>query len=109
MNITKETTDWGIIRYYKNDYCRFALYAYNDDNNTKYLSNVKVEQSARCHGLGNKILELTNKEAKKYNYTIICLKVIISSWVHNWYANHGYNDFCYDSEDTNYVWMKHTL
>lgn len=51
MNITKETTDWGIIYYYKNDYCRFALYAYNDDKNTMYLSNVKVEQSARSRGL----------------------------------------------------------
>ena len=61
MNIKKETTDWGVIHYYKNDYCRFALYAYNDDKNTMYLSNVKVEQSARGRGLGNKILELADK------------------------------------------------
>ena len=109
MDITKETTDWGIIYYYKNDCCRFALYAYNDDKNTMYLSNVKVEQSARGRGLGNKILELADKEAKKYNYTVICLKVLKSSWVHDWYANHGYSDFCYDGEDADYVWMKHTL
>ena len=109
MNITKETTDWGIVYHYKNDCCRFALYAYNDDKNTMYLSNVKVEQSARGRGLGNKILEFADKEAKKYNYTVICLKVLKSSWVHDWYANHGYSDFCYDSEDADYVWMKHTL
>lgn len=108
MTVTKEITDWGIIYYYKNEYCRFALYAYNDDKYTMYLSNVKVEESARGRGIGNKILELADKEAKKYNYGVICLKVIKSSWVHDWYAKHGYKDFCYD-EDTNHVWMKHNL
>ena len=72
MNITKETTDWGIVYHYKNDCCRFALYAYNDDKNTMYLSNVNVEQSVRGCGIGNKILELADKEAKKYNYAVIC-------------------------------------
>ena len=109
MKITKEITDWGIIYYYKNDFCRFALYAYNDDKDTMYLSNVKVEQSARGHGLGNKILELADKEVKNYNYNVICLKVLKSSWVHDWYANHGYSDLCYDDEDDNYIWMKHIL
>lgn len=109
MSITKETTDWGIIYYYKNDCYRFALYAYNDDKNTMYLSNVKVEQSARGRGLGNKILELADKEAKKYNYTAICLKVLKSSCVHDWYANHRYSDLCYDGENADYIWMKHTL
>lgn len=109
MDITKEITDWGIIYYYKNDCCKFVLYTYNDDKNTIYLSNVKIEQLARGRGLGNKILELVNKEAKKYNCSVICLKVLKSSWVYNWYANHGYSDFCYDSENTNYIWMKYTL
>lgn len=107
MTVTKEITDWGVIYYYKNDECRFALYAYNDDKYTMYLSNVKVEQSARGRGIGNKILELAYKEAKKYNYGVICLKVLKSSWVHDWYAKHGYKDFCYDED--NYVWMKQTL
>ena len=109
MNIIKETTDWGIIYYYKNNLCRFALYVYNDDKNTMYLSNIKVKQSARGHGLGNKILEFVDKEAKKYNYNVICLKVLKLSWVHDWYTNHRYSDLCYDSENDNYIWMKHTL
>ena len=45
----------------------------------------------------------------RYGYTVICLKVLKSSWVHDWYANHGYDDFCYDGEDNDYVWMKHAL
>lgn len=107
--ITKEITDWGIIYYYKNNYCRFALYAYNDDNSTIYLSNINIEQFARGRGFGNKILELADKESKKYNYSVICLKVLKSSWMHDWYINYGYNDFCYDIEDADYVWMKHIL
>ena len=107
MTVTKEITDWGIIYYYKNDCCSFALYAYNDDKYSMYLSNVKVEESARGRGIGNKILELADKEARKYHYGVICLKVLKSSWVHDWYAKHGYKDFCYDED--NYVWMKHTL
>ena len=98
-----------MVYYYRNYCCRFALYVYNDDRNTMYLSNINVRQSARGHGLGNKILELANKEARKYGYTVICLKVLKSSWVHDWYTSHGYNDFCYDIEDNDYVWMKHTL
>lgn len=78
VNIEKETTDWGIIYYYKTDCCSFALYAYNDDKNNMYLSNVKVEQSARGRGLGNRILELADKEAKKYNYTTICLRCLVN-------------------------------
>ena len=109
MNITEEITDFGIVYYYNNDFYRFALYAYNDDKNTMYLSNVNVEQSARGRGFGNKILKLADKEAKKYNYTAICLKVLKSSWVHDWYANHRYSDSCYDGEDNDYIWMKHTL
>lgn len=108
MNITEETTDWGTVYHYKDDNCRFALYAYNDDRNTMYLSNVKVNQSARGNGLGNRILTIANEEAKKHGYTVICLKVLKSSWVHGWYENHGYSDMCYD-EDNNYIWMKHEL
>ena len=108
MNITKEKTDWGVVYHYKNKFCRFALYAYDDDQQIIYLSNIKVEPSARNQGLGNKILELADKEAKKFNYKIIYLKVLNSSWVHDWYKNHNYTDLCYD-EDKKYIWMKHNI
>jgi N-acetylglutamate synthase-like GNAT family acetyltransferase len=108
MSVTKETTDWGVIYYYSNVCCRFALYAYNDDKDTMYLSNVNVEQSERGGGLGNRILELADSEAKKYGYSVISLKVLKNSWVHDWYAKYGYKDFCLD-DDTDYVWMRHNL
>lgn len=109
MRIKKEITNWGVIHYYKNSYCRFALYAYDDDESTIYLSNVKVKKSERGQGIGNKILKFANKEAKKHNYRAICLKVLKSSWMHNWYARHGYRDLSYDEENDDYIWMKHIL
>lgn len=109
MKVTKETTNWGTILYYKNSYCRFALYAYDDDHNTIYLSNVKVKKLERGKGIGNKILKFASKEARKRNYSTICLKVLKKSWMHNWYARHGYRDLSYDEENDDYIWMKHNL
>lgn len=108
MEIKKETTNWGTIYYYKNSYCRFALYAYNDDS-AIYLSNVKVKKSERDQGIGNKILKFANKEARRRNYSMICLKVLKSSWMHSWYGRHGYRDLSYDEENDDYIWMEHTL
>lgn len=104
MKITKEITGWGRIYYYKEDYYEFALYTYNDDKKTMYLSNVKVNPKVRGRGLGNRILRFADKEAKKKNYTILCLNVLKSSWVHSWYSRHGYSDFCDKNNDN--IWMK---
>ena len=109
MKIKKETTNWGTIRYYKNSYCRFALYAYNDDESAIYLSNVNVKKSERGQGIGNKILKFANKGARKHNYSMICLKVLKSSWMHRWYGRHGYRDLSDDEENDDYIWMKHNL
>lgn len=109
MKIKKETTNWGIIQYYKNSYCRFALYAYDDDKSTIYLSNVKVKKSERGQGIGNKILKFANKEAMKHNYSTICLKVLKISWMHSWYGRHGYRDLSDNEENDDYIWMEHTL
>lgn len=109
MKIKKETTSWGIIYYYNSSYCRFALYAYDDDKNAIYLSNVKVKKSERGKGIGNKILKFANKEARKHKYSTICLKVLKSSWMHDWYARHGYRDLTNDEENDDYIWMKHNL
>ena len=106
MKIKKETTDWGKIYYYRNRYCMFAIYTYDDDESTVYLSNVKVKKSERGCGFGNRILRFVSKEARKHNYSIICLKVLKLSWMHNWYSRHGYKDL---EENNNYVWMKHNL
>ena len=106
MKIKNETTNWGTIHYYKNSYCRFALYAY-DDKSTIYLSNIKVKKSERGKEIGNKILEFANKEARKHNYSTICLKALKSSWMHDWYAKHGYRDLSDDDENDDYIWLNY--
>ena len=106
MKISTENTDWGIVYYYNDKDYRFALYMYNDDTDSLYLSNVKVNQNMRGQGIGNKILNLVDEEAKKFNVSTIYLKVLEQEWMHNWYSKHGYSDFCYDEEDQNYIWMK---
>lgn len=108
MGVTRENTDWGVVYRYSEDNYRFALYAYDDDVKTMYLSNVRVEPAARKRGIGNEILAKAENEAKRHKADTICLKALRTSWVHDWYERHGYADFCYD-EDADYIWMKHRL
>ena len=89
---------------FKGDCFKFALYSYDDDKETAYLSDVHVESPKRGVGIGNKILNLAEKEARKWNYTRICLKVLSNSWMHEWYKRHGYYDIVYN--DSEYVWMR---
>ena len=108
MNIRKEITNWGTVYYYRGDCFRFALYVYNDDRDTFYLSNVNVAPEARGKGIGDKLLDIACEEAKKYNAKTICLKVLKKTWVRDWYSRHGYEEFTYD-DDVKYVWMKKSL
>ena len=105
MNTTTEKTDWGVIYNYRDKRSKFALYSYDDDDNTIYLSNVYITQSERGKGLGNKILETVEKESKAKRFNNICLKVLDVSWLHKWYSEHGYRDICRDEESEDYIWM----
>ena len=90
---------------------RFAIYRYDDDTDTVYLSNVFVKEESRGKGYGNVILDIVDKVAKGMGATAICLTVKKGSFAHQWYERHGYEDFC-DNEDEDYVghiWMKKQL
>ena len=104
----EEITEFGKVFYYDFPNYHFALYIYDDDDETIYLSNVKVDAEARGKGFGNKILEIAEREARKRNVSIICLKCLITSWVHNWYKKHGFEDLSLDV-DEDYIWMKKEL
>ena len=106
MEMIRENTDWGAVYRYSGKNYRFALYIYNDDTKTMYLSNFRVEPKARKHGLGNAILVTIENESKKYGADNIALKVLKSSWVHDWYERKGYVDFADDKEDNSFIWMK---
>lgn len=47
MVIKKKNTEWGVVYRYRGDNYRFVLYVYNDDVKTMYLSNVRVNPTAR--------------------------------------------------------------
>lgn len=105
MNITKEKTDFCTTIYYTGKYFRFAMYIYDDDVETIYLSNVYVDPIARGKNLGNKILKLADQDAKKYGANTIFLNVLKDSWMHNWYERHGFSDYCDNGVDKRYVRM----
>lgn len=89
MDITKEKTDFGTIMYYKGKYFRFAMYIYDDDDETIYLSNVYVDPIARGTNLGNRILKLADQEAKnmeQIRFSLMYLKI------------HGYMDGTKDTD-----------
>lgn len=111
--ITKhEKTDFGDVWYMSSvpeDIFRFAIYRYDDDKNTVYLSNVFVDKAYRNQGLGNTILNAADKAAKKLKANAICLKVLQDSFVHDWYERNGYSDLSVDEEEPEYIWMSKSV
>ena len=101
-------TDFGDVWYVNaiDGTYRFAIYKYDDDPNTIYLSNVFVKEESRRHGYGNEILKAAEDYAKKFDVTAICLKVLSGSDVHRWYKRHGYEDLEKDEEERGYMWMR---
>ena len=103
-----EKTDFGDVWYMSSvpkDIFRFAIYRYNDDKETIYLSNVLVDKDHRKQGLGNNILNIVDKVAKKLKANTICLKVKQNTFVHEWYGRHGYSDLSVDEEEPQFIWM----
>lgn len=110
MKITTkhEKTDFGDVWHILSEpqgIFRFAIYRYNDDKETIYLSNVFVDEEHREQGLGNSILNAADNIAKKLNAKTICLKVKRNSFVHEWYGRHGYSDLSVDEEEPQFIWM----
>lgn len=107
MDVTakKEKTDFGVVIYVDSTdkSFRFAMYKYDDDPSTVYLSNVYVEESKRGQGMGNIILNSADEIAKRANALSICLKAKIGSFAYKWYKRHGYTDF---EKENDYMWME---
>ena len=103
-----EKTDFGDVWHMSSipkDIFRFAIYRYDDDKDTVYLSNVFVDNAHRKQGLGNSILNTADKVAKKLKANTICLKVKQDTFVHKWYGRHGYSDLSVDEEEPQFIWM----
>lgn len=104
----EERRDFGKVWYIEDidKSFRFAIYRYDDDLDTVYLSNVFVNEQLRRRGLENIILQMTNDIAKKLLANTICLKVKEGTFVHEWYKRHGFEDLCKDNEDIEFMWMR---
>ena len=104
-------TDFGDVWYVNavDGTYRFAVYKYDDDQETIYLSNVFVKEESRRQGYGNEILASAEDYARRLNASVICLKVLSGSDVHRWYKRHGYEDLEKDEEERGYMWMKKDL
>lgn len=104
-------TDFGDVWYVNaiDGTYRFAVYKYDDDNDTIYLSNVFVKEDSRRQGYGNEILTSAEEYANRLGVSVICLKVLSGSDVHRWYKRHGYEDLEKDEEERGYMWMKKDL
>ena len=112
LKTKKEKTEWG-YRWYVNDVeerFKFALYRYDDDLETLYLSDIDVFKEYQGQGLGNKILEIAENTARKWNAKRIRLWCNKKSFVFDWYKRHGYEDMNIERDDTpGYEWLEKEL
>ena len=102
-----KNTSWGKICFIEEKAYRFAVYIYNDDPTTLYLSNVYVSEEDRGKGFGNQILQMAENIAKKMNCNEMFLLTKINSFAHKWYKRHGYTDF--EKTKNGNMWMKKTV
>lgn len=107
VEIKQEATIFGNVWYINNSKFKFAIYIYDDDQKTIYLSNVFVNENSRKQGYGNLILDFVDSIAEDFNANAILLKADKQEFVHDWYKRHGYID--YEEDFDNYIWMKKVL
>ena len=104
---THKKTDFGDVWHVNSSdgSFRFAIYRYDDDPDTVYLSNVFVSEENRGKGYGNCILDAADNVAKEKGAKTIGLKVKKGSFAHRWYGRHGFLDLTDDEENPQFVWM----
>ena len=104
FTITENKTDFGKVFHYRGEGCKFALYFYDDDRQTMYLSNLYVNRLLRGHGIGNRLLKDIQEEAVNLGAKELRLKCLRVLWVHSWYERNGFVDFPININE-DYVWM----
>ena len=104
ITINKEDAIFGSVYYFNSEYFKFAIYKYDDDPKTIYLSNVFVNEDNRNQGCGNYILKIADLVAEGFDANTIVLKANKREFVHDWYKRYGYVDYEEDFDD--YIWMK---
>lgn len=111
LNVEKEKAYYGTFLNYTDtngDY-NFSLFRYDESKGQVYLSEIYVKKDKRRKGLGNKILNEAEKQAKLLGTNHILLLVLNDSWKHGWYNRCGYIDHVHDFEDMQFIWLKKDL
>lgn len=111
FNTRYNKTKFGEVWYVSatNHTFKFAIYKYDDDDDTVYLSNVFVDKNNRGKGYGNIILNTAEETAKRMNASTICLTAKKGSFAHKWYSRHGYVDLEPNEKLPGHIWMIKTI
>lgn len=89
----------------KTDKGRVTVYWYDDDDETVYISNLKVDKKSRKKGVGTDLMNMAENTAFDLGANTIYIWARKSSWMHDWYERLGYVDFK-DHKNKGMIWMK---
>lgn len=103
-NIKVRKTDFGYVYDFDFKYGSFCLYCYNDDNESVFLSNLRVSWCYRKRGLGTYLLRLAvNYFGPLLKRKKLYLLVQKDSWMSEWYRKFGFHFF--EGDDCN-EWLE---
>ncbi len=88
--------------YYDVFYKSGSIRLWIEDKNSRelFLSNLIVKPEDRNKGIGKTLLNYSETAAKKLGIRRIALKVLIDSWMEDWYKRCGYQeDYIWDEND----------
>ena len=103
----KEEKKPSTIMYVTRDEGKFALYWYDDDRTSIYLSNFKVKRRMRRRGIGTSLLRYIESLAIILGFENIFLKTSMLSYQYDFYRKRGYEYEVSDGYDE--VWMRKCL
>lgn len=93
-----------VISSIKNDVFSVSVYWYLDDDNTAYISSLKVSDRYKGIGIASSIVSELEVMLKSLGFSKVLLWVDKMSWMKLWYERIGYSYF-QDHEVSKYVYM----
>lgn len=81
-----------------------AVYWYDDNDDTAYLSNLSTSEGFRNEGKTKKMMNVMETVARETTAERFMLQVMEDSWTRYWYENIGYAPYTSRDED-GFIWM----
>lgn len=76
------------------------LWIYKDNPRELFLSDLYVKEQYRNTGLGQGLLDYSQKAARKLGIKRLALKVIQDTWMESWYMRCGYPEDTSNQDST---------